>query len=46
MTSTGSVTASWLRPIPPGAAPSLVRAGHLGHTGRRLGPVLSIMEAR
>ncbi|MET9301854.1 MULTISPECIES: DUF2726 domain-containing protein [Micromonospora] len=40
MTSTGSVTASWLRPVPPGVAPSLVRAGHLGHAGRRLGDLV------
>ncbi|MEU0079457.1 DUF2726 domain-containing protein [Micromonospora tulbaghiae] len=40
MTSTGSVTASWLRPIPPGVAPSLVRAGHLGHAVRRLGELV------
>ncbi|MGC4892585.1 hypothetical protein [Micromonospora sp. DT31] len=36
MTSTGSVTATWLRPIPPGT-PLLIRAGHVGHAARRLG---------
>ncbi|MEV0003534.1 hypothetical protein AB0H28_14775 [Micromonospora sp. NPDC050980] len=37
MTSTGSVAASWLRPIPSGAAPRLVRGGHVGYADRRLG---------
>ncbi|MFG1673530.1 hypothetical protein [Micromonospora sp. NPDC049282] len=37
MTSTGSVAASWLRPIPSGAAPRLVHAGHVGYADRRLG---------
>ncbi|WFE35902.1 DUF2726 domain-containing protein [Micromonospora sp. WMMD975] len=36
MTSTGGVTASWLRPVPPEAAPRLTRAGHLGFADRRL----------
>ncbi|MFF0098221.1 hypothetical protein ACFYO8_02685 [Micromonospora sp. NPDC005257] len=40
MTSTGGVTASWLRPIPSGVAPYLARAGHLGHAGRRLGELV------
>ncbi|MDG4800587.1 DUF2726 domain-containing protein [Micromonospora sp. WMMD980] len=37
MTRTGSVAASWLRPIPSGAAPRLSHAGHVGHADRRLG---------
>ncbi|MCZ7437224.1 DUF2726 domain-containing protein [Micromonospora sp. WMMC241] len=36
MTSTGSVAASWLRPIRSGAAPRLAHAGHVGYADRRL----------
>ncbi|MEU5722076.1 hypothetical protein [Micromonospora sp. NPDC047738] len=36
MTSTGSVAASWLRPITGGAAPLLSRAGQVGYAARRL----------
>lgn len=36
MTSTGSVAASWLRPIAAGGAPSFTRAGHVVHPSRRL----------
>ncbi|MFU8851235.1 hypothetical protein ACNAW0_09670 [Micromonospora sp. SL1-18] len=40
MTSSGSVAASWLRPITGGAAPSLTRAGHVGYASRRLGELV------
>ncbi|MBB5114335.1 hypothetical protein AB0K27_30730 [Micromonospora echinospora] len=40
MTSTGSVTASWLRPIPSGTTPCLTRCGHVGYAGRRLGELV------
>lgn len=40
MTSTGSVAASWLRPIPPGVAPQLTRAGQVGYPARRLGELV------
>ncbi|MEU2610041.1 DUF2726 domain-containing protein [Micromonospora sp. NPDC007271] len=40
MTSSGSVAASWLRPITAGAAPQLTRAGQLGYAARRLGELV------
>ncbi|MEU3456953.1 hypothetical protein ABZ671_25630 [Micromonospora sp. NPDC006766] len=40
MTSSGSVAASWLRPITAGPAPLLTRAGHVGYAARRLGELV------
>ncbi|SBT42355.1 DUF2726 domain-containing protein [Micromonospora narathiwatensis] len=40
MTSSGSVAASWLRPVTAGGAPSLTRAGQFGYESRRLGELV------
>ena len=40
MTSTGSVAASWLRPIPTATPARLARAGHVGYADRRLGELV------
>ncbi|MFD2765029.1 DUF2726 domain-containing protein [Micromonospora eburnea] len=40
MTSSGSVAASWLRPVTAGNAPLRTRAGHLAYASRRLGELV------